>query len=321
MKKTLICFSIVLLAILLMTGCSGSLQSGNEDPKSSVDRSALHLMVTRDFGEQIIFGQRVEYEENASLLDILQAHAQVETAYGGSFINGINGLKSSSKSSGNRQDWFFYVNGIACDVGVLDYDPQNAGSVWWDYHPWQMGPANSAVIGSSPEPFLHGYRGTVKPTLIMSSPADVKASKLMKETLETLGVSQIAISNLVEEKVKNREGPTIVLGEWNDLKKLRYLNDFNKAYNRNGSGIHFIDQGLELLDYNGDVVKKLNGSTGVIIASGEGLGDDSPMWLISGTDEDAWQNALNLLIKYPEKIEHLYGAAVIGEEIIPLPFH
>lgn len=329
MKKILTLVSIILLAMMLSAGCggfssshegSGGANSDKPESKNAAPNPAVDLLVTRDFGSKAIFEQEVKYKEGATILDILQAHLRVETAYGGSFINAINGLQSSSGAGGQKRlDWFYFVNGIACEVGVLDYDPQNAASIWWDYHSWQTGPANSAVIGSFPEPFRHGYRGKLKPTILMSSPDDVKGRQALQKTMETHRVSQIITAKLDEERIKNREGPTIVLGKWDDLKKIKYLEDFNRAYQRNGSAIHFTEQGLDLLDYNGQVVKKLKGSTGVIIATGEGLGDDSPLWLVSGTDDKATEKALYILVEHPEKIKHLYGAAIVGEEIIPLP--
>lgn len=329
MKKIWSLVSILLLAVMLAAGCVGSSQSpegsgatdsGKPESKNAVKNPVVELSVTRDFGSKTIFEQEVKYQEGATILDILQNHLRVETAYGGSFVNAINELQSSSGAGdGTRLDWFYYINGIACEVGVLDYDPRNAASIWWDYHPWQTGPANSAVIGCFPEPFQHGYRGKLKPTILMSGLGADQARKDLQETLETYRVSQIITAKLDEERLKNREGPTIVLGKWGDLTKLKYLEEFNQAYQRNGSAIHFTTQGLDLLDYNGQVAKKLEGSAGVIIATGEGLGDDCPLWLVSGTDDKGWQNALQLLIEHPAKIKHLYGAAVVGEEIIPLP--
>ncbi|MEN6324973.1 MAG: DUF4430 domain-containing protein [Syntrophomonas sp.] len=330
MKKILTLVSIFLLAIMLSAGCDrspssleqpgGTADSSKPESKNAVKNPVVDLSVTRDFGCKVIFAQEVKYQEGATILDILQAHLRVETAYGGSFVNAINDLKSSSGAGdGTRLDWFYYINGIACEVGVLDYDSRNAASIWWDYHPWQTGPANSAVIGSFPEPFRHGYRGKLKPMVLMSSPDDDQGRRALRETMETYRVSRIITDKLEEERLKNREGPTVVLGKWDALKKLKYLEDFNQAYQRNGSAIHFTDQGLDLLNYNGEVVKKLKGSAGVIIATGEGLGDDCPLWLISGTDDKGWQNALQILLEHPDKIKHLYGAAVVGEEVIPLP--
>lgn len=153
----------------------------------------------------------------------------------------------------------------------------------------------------------------------MSTPDTGKGRQTLQETLETHRVPKIIVAELGEERLNYREGPTIIVGKWDGLKKLKYLEDFNQAYQRNGSGIHFTKSSLDLLDYNGQIAKSFKGSAGVIIAAGEGLGDDSPLWLVSGTDNKAVGNALQVLVEHPARIKHLYGAAVIGEEVIPLP--
>ena len=57
----------------------------------------------------------------------------------GSFVDGINGLISKGTGlTGERLDWFYFVNGIFSDVGALDYFPEPGDVVWWDYRPWKM---------------------------------------------------------------------------------------------------------------------------------------------------------------------------------------
>ena len=289
-------------------------------PESNPDpANQLVLQISRDFGRTVLFAQTVYYHGNASLLDLMKAHLQVETGYGGSFINSINGLSSSSGGFGGaRQDWFVYINGICSDVGVQDYDPRNAQVIWWDYHRWKSGPSISALIGSYPEPFLHGYRGNIKPSLIMVAGGDLSIAGALQQSLKSQDVAQINITNIDENSLVNRSGPTIVVGEWGQLQSLNYLDKFNQAYKRNGTGIHFTDQGLELLDWNGQVQRSVAESVGVVVASGAGLGDDSPLWLVAGTDPIGLQYALDLF-KDTGKIKGLYGAAITSGELIPLP--
>jgi len=284
-----------------------------------VQANRLMLQVSRDFGGTVFFAQMVEYAGNTSLLDLMKAHLPIETAYGGSFINSINGLSSSGGGlSGARQDWFNYINGICCDVGVLDYDPLNANIVWWDYHRWKNGPSISAVIGSYPEPFLHGYRGKVKPALIMVAGSEPGLAGGLQESLKSQGVAQIKVTDIDENNIANRSGPTIIVGAWGQLQQSDYLNKFNRAYSRNGTGVHFTEQGLELLDWNGKGLRSIAGSAGIIVASGEGLGDDSPLWLVAGTDRIGLQYALDLFNR-PDQIKGHYGLAITAQELIVLP--
>ncbi|MBC7324497.1 MAG: DUF4430 domain-containing protein, partial [Moorella sp. (in: Bacteria)] len=136
---------------------------------AGMDKDTATLWITKDFGAQVLLAKEHTVGKNDTVFDMLDANAEVETAYGGAFISGINGLKSNSGGlSGKRMDWFYYVNGIFVDVGALDYRPNPGDVVWWDYHPWISGVSFPAVIGCYPEPFVHGYRGKTGATMILA---------------------------------------------------------------------------------------------------------------------------------------------------------
>ena len=49
----------------------------------------------------------------------LQRKADVETRYGGRFVNAIEGVRSQT-DGGARRDWFYFVNGIEADKGAAE---------------------------------------------------------------------------------------------------------------------------------------------------------------------------------------------------------
>ncbi|MEA1961912.1 MAG: DUF4430 domain-containing protein [Bacillota bacterium] len=278
------------------------------------------LLVTQNFGNHIIFNKKVPIDDKSYVLDILKANLDVETKYDGGFISSINGLKTQgSVMNGERGDWFYYVNGVCSHVGAMDYKLMTGETVWWDYHPWSTGPAVSSVIGCYPEPFVHGYNGKTGSINILYSEGNLNNANSLCDSLKARGVSSVKVSGLSEELVKNRHGPTIVLGKWSMLKEIYYLDNLNKAYRKNGTSVHFLDNGLELLNYKGEVSKNIDGSAAVIVATGEGLGDANPLWLAAGTDNSAVTQAIDILVKNPSKIFQLYNAAVSSGEIIALP--
>ena len=59
----------------------------------------------------------------------LQRYGEVDTGYGGRFVDAIEGLRSGSRR-GERRDWFYYVNGIEAPVGSADYEPRDGDRVW-----------------------------------------------------------------------------------------------------------------------------------------------------------------------------------------------
>ena len=290
--------------------------------KTGQTAATVHLLVTKDFGSSKLLDKESRMEPNWTVLDVLQANCQVKTGYSGGLITGINGVESQSGGiSGPRKDWFFFVNGICSDVGAGDYELKPGDSVWWDYHPWDVfGLVNSAVIGCYPEPFLHGYRGKTGPTTVLCDPGSLDLGQALKEALKASGVASVYVQVLNENLVAARSGPTIVVGEWRQLKDSPYLVKLNQGYRRNGTFVHFTDDGLELLDYRGEPARVVASNAAVIAATGEGLGDGSPLWLLIGIDREGLEQAVAVLAQRPEKIFGLYSAAVVEGKVMRLPF-
>ena len=80
------------------------------------------------------------------------------TRYGGGFVQSIDGL-AGSQSGGRSSDWFFYVNGIESPIGSAQFDLSGGDRIWWDYRDWTAAMRVPAVVGSWPEPFVHGFQG------------------------------------------------------------------------------------------------------------------------------------------------------------------
>lgn len=134
-----------------------------------------HQLVTQGFGARTLSEGRVA--DDGSVLDALRATSTVETAYGGGFVNAIDGL--SSDRSGQR-DWFFYVNGVSPGRGA-DQQRLRAGDwVWWDYHPWGGLLDTWTAVGLWPEPFVHGYP---------ARPESVNADRPLDAILRDAGVT------------------------------------------------------------------------------------------------------------------------------------
>ncbi|MBF7082465.1 DUF4430 domain-containing protein [Desulfallas sp. Bu1-1] len=280
----------------------------------------VSLWVTRDFGRKSILIKTVALQKNWSVFDVLETSTRVTTAHGGAFIDSINGIKSGSGGfGGEKQDWFYYVNGIFADVGALDYYPRPGDVIWWDYHGWERMSMFPAVIGCYPEPFVHGFRGKAGHTTIVSAEGNRKLADNLQKALKAKGVASVTINNLDAGLLKNRQGPTIVLGQWSELSQIDWLANLNKAYTKNGTCVHFTSDGLELLDYRGRVARTIDSSAGVITATGEGSGDESPLWLIVGTDQKGLQQAVDVLVTSPGKISGLYSAAIVAGEVVSLP--
>jgi hypothetical protein len=112
------------------------------------------LTVTRDYGSVRVL--ETEIEDPASSETVLRAldrEAEIETRYGGGFVDAIEGVEGSAVEDGRSLDWFFYVNGVESSVGAAEV-PVGAGDrIWWDHRDWTDAMRVPAVVGAWPQPF------------------------------------------------------------------------------------------------------------------------------------------------------------------------
>ena len=125
--------------MLVLSGCAGV--KTDDDDAAVAGRTPgadeVRLVVSRDFGTEILRDVVAPAGEGLDVLRLLAEHADVETGYGGRFVNGIDGLESSFGGGGSADaaDWFYWVDGEMAGVGADEWKLQGGETVWWDYHP------------------------------------------------------------------------------------------------------------------------------------------------------------------------------------------
>ncbi|SHH11863.1 protein of unknown function [Thermosyntropha lipolytica DSM 11003] len=285
-------------------------------PSSGVKEEKARLIITCYFGKKVLLDREVFFREGASVMEVLKANAEVKTAYGGGFVSGINGVES--RKGLKSEDWFYYVNGICAEMGAVEKKVNPGDVIWWDYHSWKAGIANTAVIGAYPEPFRHGYNGKVKPVKLIFTPSCREIAEKLEAYLLGAGVKEVVREEWAGDMGVSRSVPVIIIGEWEELQKADYLNRLNQAYARNGMGFYWGEEGLYLLNYEGKKMMLHKEEAAVLGACGSGLGDTSPLWLITGTDRESIAGLVEMLA-VPDKIKYMYAAAFIKGELIRLP--
>ena len=144
----------LLLAALATAGCG--LGPGEEVGEAG-------LTVTRDHGAEPVAGPLTDgVAESDTVMRMLERNAEIETRYGGGFVQAIDGL-SADRGDGGPRDWFFYVNGVESPVGAADFKLSGGEAIWWDHRRWSTAPRVPAVVGSWPQPFRDGYEGERRP--------------------------------------------------------------------------------------------------------------------------------------------------------------
>lgn len=176
---------LVLLAALL-AACGG--ESGGR----------ATVWVTKNRGAQVVLTAHVP--AGLTALQALERVAEVETRYGGRFVQAVEGIEGSLV---RRRDWFYFVNGIEADRGAAEYRVRPGDVVWWDYRSWAERMRQPVVVGAFPEPFLHGYAGRVRPAAVryeavgMRGLALALAALIGARSVERIGVPVAKEANLL----------------------------------------------------------------------------------------------------------------------------
>jgi hypothetical protein len=168
----------LLALVLVLASCGGE---GGASSSAGGPGETASLWVTRDRGAEVLVDERVPAGLDA--IDALARHAELETRYGGRFVQAVEGLEGSLE---RRRDWFYFLNGIEADRGGAEIELRPGDVLWWDFRSWDAEMAQPIVVGAFPEPFLHGWNGKRRPAEVRAPPElEAEADAL----LEVLGGS------------------------------------------------------------------------------------------------------------------------------------
>ena len=141
----------------LVAGCAGM---RGKQPAATVtghppSGSQVRLVVSRDFGATVLLDVLAPAKQGLDVMRLLAEHTTVDTSYGGQFVSGINGVRSTfgGVSSAAAADWFYWVDGVMADVGAADWKLCGGDTVWWDYHRWAGAMVLPATVDAFPAPW------------------------------------------------------------------------------------------------------------------------------------------------------------------------
>jgi hypothetical protein len=278
-----------LVALLCATAAIGGCGVG---PGKSPD-GGVRLTVTRDFGGRpVVDLPRAKVAGADTVMRVLQRNAKVGTRFGGDFVQTINGV-SGDRDGGRPFDWFIYVNGIQSDKGAGAVDVHGGDRLWWDHHDWGLTPDIPAVVGSFPEPFLHGTDGKRLPVRVECDDPRAGACDAVAKKLIALGVpaGRSTISHSAADNTLR-----VLVGPWSRLRG----GDAEAASIDTGpraSGVFArfdaAGRNLDVLDARGRVARTLGAGTGLIAATREK--DREPVWFVTGTDDAGVASAARAL--------------------------
>jgi hypothetical protein len=284
---------------------------------SSSRSGGTDLTVTRDFGARPVAHAREDpIRGGETVMRFLMRNADVDTRYAGRFVEAVNGTRSASEG-GRRSDWFYYVNGIEAEVGAADRDLEPGDRVWWDYHDWTAAMRVPAVVGSFPEPFLHGSGGKLFPVRIDCGQHAADACDDVAKRLERAGVdaSTTAVGAATGKQVLR-----LVVGEWQDIRSDGAAEQLEEGPGKSGVFARFAQAGggsysVDLLDAEGKVARTLGSGAGLIAATR--FEEQQPTWVVAGTDLAGLASAVRLLDV--RDLRNRFAVATDGSATTPLP--
>ena len=230
-------------------------------PTQPTASDEIALTVTRDFGRTSVAElRRQPVPRSPQLARILERYAR----------------------AGARQSLF--VNGILADAPAARLTVHGGDRVWLDQHRMTIAAAEiPAVVGSFPEPFLHGAGGKRLPVRVECDDPRAGPCAAVADKLVALGV--VAGRSVISRSAAD-ETLRVVVGPWKRLRGRDLEADSLDAGPR-ASGVfaRFDETGarLEVLDAAGDTARTLGAATGLIAATR--AEQRQPLWFVTGTDE------------------------------------
>jgi Domain of unknown function (DUF4430) len=292
------------LAVLL-AGCGAGAGSAPSETR---------LTVTQDFGSRAqrdLAAPKVSGSE--TVMRLLQRNAKITTRFGGGFVQSIDGV-AGGRRDGRPFDWFYYVNGVEASEGAAAVRLHPGDRVWWDRHDWGAAMRVPAVVGSFPEPFVHGFGGRRLPVRVECADPSTTACDEVFKTLSALGVPA-AKGGL--RTAQTEQTLRVVVGPWIAARDELALRPLEAGPARSGVYARPAPDGrsIRALDARGRATRTLGPGTGLVAAAREG--DEPPVWAVTGTDGAGVDAAARAFTE--RTLGRRFAVAVVGGRPVPLP--
>ena len=264
---------VLLAAALAAAGCglgAGESKDGTAD-----------LLVTRDFGSrQVGTASADPIPGGETVMRMLQRDFDVETRYGGGFVQSINGI-AGGREDGRLVDWFYFVNGVLAEDGAAAHDVESGDRIWWDRRDWGAAQDVRAVVGAFPEPFRSGIGGKRLPVRLDCADTAQDVCDEVADRLSEVGVDagRSAAGGFGGVGVLR-----VKVGVWADVRADSTARQLEKGPGVSGVFARPDAAGSEiaLLDPEGRVERTLGPGAGLVAATK--LGEEAPTWIVTGTD-------------------------------------
>ena len=286
-------------------------------PGSSSEGTAT-LTVTRDYGTTPMVEAEVsDPDESETVLRLLDREAEIETRYGGGFVQSIEGVAGATEGD-RRFDWFFYMNGIESPVGSADVAVKGGDRVWWDHRDWTDAMRVPAVVGSWPEPFLQHAAGEERLPVRIECGGERSSCRAAADRLSDEGVS---VSQVPFGRDPGGEALRVLVGPWDAIKRDAGAAQVDDGPASSGVFAAFKPAGsayeLVALSERAEPASRLGAGAGLVAAVRDGEGP--PTWLVSGVDDAGVRAAASALDEDVLRDRYAVVVAAGSDQNLPVP--
>lgn len=267
-------------ALLLTLTAAGLLAGCGLGPGTAP--SGVRLTVSQDFGARVLRQARApRLRGQETVMSLLTRNATVNTRYGGGFVQSIEG-RSGGQRKGRPIDWFYYVDGVEAPRGAADTVVHRGERIWWDLHDWSQTEDIPAVVGSFPEPFLHGVDGKRLPVRVECAEPEGEPCRTVTARLRALG-APAAVSAIVPGEAQHTL--RVLVGTLSALGGVPAVRNLQRGPRASGVYARPAADGstLTLLAADGHVAGTLAAGAGLIAATRYAQG--APVWILTATDQ------------------------------------
>lgn len=321
MRKRALAVILIALFAVFLVGCSS--QPHVSTSESTASNCNVTVMVTKDFGKELILEREIAIEPGTNAMEALQMVASVETKYGGGFVDSINGISSEYSGSGGAQkDWFFYVNGISSNAGANDYVLRDGDVEHWDFRDWSYQMSVPAIIGDYPQPFLNGFKGNAAPTVVVYEESFSAEAASLAVSLKQSGATQISSISTSELQTEDKaQSNLIIIADMQNV----LISELNGLHKRLGFYAYLEDGEIVSFDAAGNPSGEYGAGCGLIQATQnpwnpDGTGAcENVVWMVTGTDIDGVKSAVGALANKYDEMLYAYTVVIDNGAIVKIP--
>jgi Domain of unknown function (DUF4430) len=303
-----------LLVAVLLAGC-GPAAAGCGFGQGEERAGGATVRVTRDFGHTELGAASVaRVREDQTVMRLLRSEFDVDTSFGGRFVQGIDGL--DGEGAGGQVDWFYFVNGMEAGVGAAEYELSPGDRVQWDYRDWAAAMRVPAIVGAFPEPFLHGVEGELRPVRVECEDTESRVCEEAKERLDRVGVktSSSSLGAPGTETVTR-----LVVARWPRARIVRGASGLEDGPEATGVFARFVRgrRVLELLDESGEPARRVEPGDGVGLVLAMRPRADELVWLVTSFDDQGLEAGVRALSE--NRLRDAFAVAVTARTVQKLP--